>query len=357
MTVIFAAELKAYRSERLRRRPRGHARHHLLGRQAHRTADRVLGRRARDHRLPERLGDRRRLHVGVVVPRLRGPDLPVRRRRLRRADGGDRGVRPGAASSSPSGCATPASSRSPTCCRSACASGRAARPRRSGRSRSSSIYLLAQMVGAGALIQALTGVELHAGRDRRRRLHARLRDLRRHARHDVGPDHQGDAAHGVRRGAHDLRAREGGLQPGRAVQSARERSHDEGAAFLEPGLQFDSGLALLSFGIAFVFGTAGLPHILMRFFTVPDARAARGSVGWAVFLIGTFYLMVMFVGVGARALLTPAEGKAAGETGNLAVPELAQTSAAARAPRAATSSWRSSRRSRWRRSSRSWPAS
>ena len=78
-------------------------------------------------------------------------------------------------------------------------------------------------------------------------------------------------------------------------------NHAEGDAFLQPGLQFDSSLALLSFGLAFVFGTAGLPHILMRFFTVPDAKAARGSVGWAVFLIGSFYLMVMVVGVGARA--------------------------------------------------------
>jgi cation/acetate symporter len=57
---------------------------------------------------------------------------------------------------------------------------------------------------------------------------------------------------------------------------------------------------------------------------VPNAKAARGSVGWAVFLIGTFYLIVMFVGVGARAILTPTEGKAAGETGNLAIPELAE---------------------------------
>ena len=106
-----------------------------------------------------------------------------------------------------------------------------------------------------------------------------------------------------------------------------------------------------------MFGTAGLPHILMRFFTVPDAKAARGSVGWAVFLIGAFYLMVMFVGVGARAILTPAEGKAAGETGNLAIPSSPSTSAAARARRAATSSWPSSPPSRWRRSSRSWPGS
>ena len=73
-----------------------------------------------------------------------------------------------------------------------------------------------------------------------------------------------------------------------------------------------------------MFGTAGLPHILVRFFTVPNAKAARGSIGWAVFLIGVFYLIVMFVGVGARAILTPTEGKAAGETGNLAIPELAE---------------------------------
>ena len=57
---------------------------------------------------------------------------------------------------------------------------------------------------------------------------------------------------------------------------------------------------------------------------MPNAKAARGSVGWAVFLIGAFYLIVMFVGVGARAMLTPAEGKAAGPTGNLAIPELAE---------------------------------
>src|SRR3954451_11662769 len=101
-------------------------------------------------------------------------------------------------------------------------------------------------------------------------------------------------------------------------------NHAKGDAFLKPGLQFDSGLGLLSFGIAFVFGTAGLPHILMRFFTVPDAKAARGSVGWAVVLIGVFYLIVMFVGVGARAVLGQAGEKAAGKTGNLAIPTLAQ---------------------------------
>jgi cation/acetate symporter len=82
---------------------------------------------------------------------------------------------------------------------------------------------------------------------------------------------------------------------------------------------------MLSFGIAFVLGTAGLPHILVRFFTVPDAKAARGSVGWAVFLIGAFYLMVMVVGVGARAILGQAGEKAAGKGGNLAIPTLAES--------------------------------
>jgi cation/acetate symporter len=113
-----------------------------------------------------------------------------------------------------------------------------------------------------------------------------------------------------------------GFNPVELFSRAAEH-HPKGDDYLKPGQQFDSGLALLSFGLAFVFGTAGLPHILMRFFTVPDAKAARGSVGWAVFLIGTFYIMVMIVGVGARGILSDAGVKAAGPTGNLAIPELA----------------------------------
>ena len=153
---------------------------------------------------------------------------------------------------------------------------------------------------------------LHAGRDHRRHVHARLRDLRRHARHHVGADHQGDAADDRGRGADRVRGGGGRLQPDRAVQPRGREPPRRACDYLKPGLQFDSGLALLSFGIAFVFGTAGLPHILMRFFTVPNAKAARGSVGWAVFLIGTFYLIVMFVGVGARAILTPDRGQGGG---------------------------------------------
>jgi cation/acetate symporter len=73
-----------------------------------------------------------------------------------------------------------------------------------------------------------------------------------------------------------------------------------------------------------VLGTAGLPHILMRFFTVPDARAARSSVVWAMGLIGAFYIMTTFFGFGARAILGTAGEEAAGEGGNLAAPLLAE---------------------------------
>ncbi|MGH2969441.1 MAG: solute symporter family protein [Solirubrobacteraceae bacterium] len=103
------------------------------------------------------------------------------------------------------------------------------------------------------------------------------------------------------------------------------REHPEGEGFLSHGLQFDSPVGLISFGLAFLLGTAGLPHILMRFFTVPDAKAARGSVAWAIFLIGSFYVMVMIIGVGARALLGAGGEEAAGTAGNLAVPNLAES--------------------------------
>jgi cation/acetate symporter len=184
------------------------------------------------------------------------------------------------------------------------------------------IYLLAQMVGAGALIQALTGITftpaviivgtfmlayvIFGGMLATTWVQIIKATLLMAA----------GVALTIFVGA------EVGFSPTELFSRAAE-NHPAGLDYLKSGLQFDSGLALLSFGIAFVFGTAGLPHILMRFFTVPNAKAARGSVGWAVFLIGTFYLIVMFVGVGARAILTPAEGKAAGETGNLAIPELA----------------------------------
>jgi len=76
--------------------------------------------------------------------------------------------------------------------------------------------------------------------------------------------------------------------------------------FTQPGLRFHGTLGaldLISLGLALVFGTAGLPHILVRFYTVPDARAARKSVVWAMILIGSFYIMTTFLGFGAATLV------------------------------------------------------
>jgi cation/acetate symporter len=98
---------------------------------------------------------------------------------------------------------------------------------------------------------------------------------------------------------------------------------DDPKAFLSGGLQHPDPINGISFGLAFLLGTAGLPHILMRFFTVPDARAARGSVWWAVLLIGAFYIMIMIIGIGARAILG-AGAEEASEGGNLAAPLLAE---------------------------------
>jgi cation/acetate symporter len=75
---------------------------------------------------------------------------------------------------------------------------------------------------------------------------------------------------------------------------------------LQPGLLFHGPLGawnLISLGLALVLGTAGLPHILMRFFTVPTAKAARTSVAWAMVLVGAFYLTTSFIGLGAATIV------------------------------------------------------
>ncbi|MGH8046071.1 MAG: solute symporter family protein [Chthoniobacterales bacterium] len=78
--------------------------------------------------------------------------------------------------------------------------------------------------------------------------------------------------------------------------------------FFQPGLLFKppwGQIDLISLGMALVFGTAGLPHILVRFYTVPDAKTARVSVVWAMVIIGLFYIMTTFLGFGAATILTP----------------------------------------------------
>jgi cation/acetate symporter len=104
----------------------------------------------------------------------------------------------------------------------------------------------------------------------------------------------------------------------------------KGEAFLQPGLLYGKDLTgqidFLSLALALVLGTAGLPHILMRFYTVPDAKAARRSVQWAIGLIGAFYLMTLALGFGAAALLdTGPDSAIAKSKGNVASPLLAES--------------------------------
>jgi cation/acetate symporter len=114
-----------------------------------------------------------------------------------------------------------------------------------------------------------------------------------------------------------------GWNPVDLFTQARAES-PEGDAYLKPGLFLSSPIDTVSLGIALVLGTAGLPHILMRFFTVPDAKAARSSVMWAVALIGAFYVMTTALGFGARAILGEGATEAVGTGGNLAAPLLAE---------------------------------
>ncbi|QHC28840.1 solute symporter family protein [Streptomyces sp. HF10] len=109
---------------------------------------------------------------------------------------------------------------------------------------------------------------------------------------------------------------------GRAAENS-----GKGAPFLQPGLKYGATgttkLDFLSLGLALVLGTAGLPHILIRFYTVPTAKAARQSVIWAIGLIGVFYLMTLALGFGAAALIKPQEIIASNKAGTTAAPLLA----------------------------------
>jgi cation/acetate symporter len=97
-----------------------------------------------------------------------------------------------------------------------------------------------------------------------------------------------------------------------------------GQRYLEPGLLFKTPIDQISLGMALVLGTAGLPHILMRFFTVPTAQQARKSVIWAMAIIGGFYVLTLFLGSGAAMKVGPANIAAVDAGGNMAAPLLAQ---------------------------------
>jgi cation/acetate symporter len=103
----------------------------------------------------------------------------------------------------------------------------------------------------------------------------------------------------------------------------------KGEAFLQPGLKYGvsttAKIDFISLAIALVLGTAGLPHILIRFYTTPTSRDARKSVLWAIGLIGAFYLFTLVLGFGAAAMLSPdAYEKVKASGGNLASPLLAE---------------------------------
>ncbi|CAM5199246.1 Cation acetate symporter OS=Lysinibacillus sphaericus OX=1421 GN=LS41612_12465 PE=3 SV=1 [Lysinibacillus sphaericus] len=99
---------------------------------------------------------------------------------------------------------------------------------------------------------------------------------------------------------------------------------DSGAAYLNPGLKYTNGIDTISVLIALVLGTAGLPHILMRFFTVKDAKTARSSVIWATWIVGLFYVLTIFLGFGAAAFVGKEDIIAANAAGNMAAPLLAE---------------------------------
>ena len=109
-------------------------------------------------------------------------------------------------------------------------------------------------------------------------------------------------------------------------QAVVDRGYDA-HEIMEPGLQYGATTAtkidFISLGLSLVLGTAGLPHVLMRFYTVPTATEARRSVTWAICIIGAFYLITLVLGYGAAALVGPDRILDAPGGANAAAPLLA----------------------------------
>jgi cation/acetate symporter len=104
----------------------------------------------------------------------------------------------------------------------------------------------------------------------------------------------------------------------------QEAARQYGNGVLAPGGFVAGQVEGVSLGLALMFGTAGLPHILMRFYTVPDARTARVSVAYATAAIGTFYLFTFILGFGAMVLVGQPAIRAIDAGGNMAAPLLAE---------------------------------
>ena len=101
-------------------------------------------------------------------------------------------------------------------------------------------------------------------------------------------------------------------------------SQQYGTSVLAPGRLVQNPIDAISLGLALMFGTAGLPHILMRFYTVPDGRTARMSVMYATALIGGFYLLTFVLGFGAMVLVGHEAIRGVDAGGNMAAPLLAE---------------------------------
>ncbi|MCC2308240.1 solute symporter family protein [Cellulomonas chengniuliangii] len=118
-----------------------------------------------------------------------------------------------------------------------------------------------------------------------------------------------------------------GMDFSAVLQGAIDQAGPDGEALIEPGKQYGATsmtrLNFLSLALALVLGTAGLPHVLMRFYTVPSAKEARRSVVWAIWLIGIFYLFTLVLGYGAGALVGPDAIRSAPGGVNSAAPLLA----------------------------------
>lgn len=101
-------------------------------------------------------------------------------------------------------------------------------------------------------------------------------------------------------------------------------ANEHGEQFLIPGIKYSSPIDSVSMMMALVLGTSGLPHILMRFFTVKDAKTARASISWATWITTIFFAMTIFLGLGALQFVGIENIMAENKAGNTAAPLLAQ---------------------------------